>query len=109
MNTNYSKIALLLALGVIAGDKVGAKITVDYMEGAQFNSDSRKSVVKNQFADTLKKMHDRSKSDQLSEALRDIQKTHYSKNNLAVPFFNFLEKKLGTLFFQKKKNKFKFF
>ena len=87
MNTNYSKIALLLALTALgAGNKVGAKINMDYVDGAQFNSDSRKSVVKNQYSETFKKLQDTSKSVQLSGYLDDIQKTHYSKNKVAVTF-----------------------
>jgi hypothetical protein len=91
MNTNYSKIALLLALGVIAGDKVGADLGVNHVEGAQFNSDLRKSVVKGHFLDVLNKIHDNSKSQQLSKYLRDIQEPIFSRNRVAVRFGDFID------------------
>ena len=91
MNTNYSKIALLLALGAIAGDKVGADIRVNHVDGVQFNSDLRKSVVKGQFLDVLNKIHDTSKSKKLSEYLDRIQATIVSKNNVAVRSSDFIK------------------
>jgi hypothetical protein len=67
MNTNYSKIALLLALGVVAGNGVSAKISVDFYPKNRASFD--KANLDTMASDIARKKNDILKSDPITDSL----------------------------------------